>query len=72
MEINFVTAKNGKVELMADKTVVASSEDASVLANFMYDHGMADSVTPAQWASLVTLGSYSTTLSRSTTGLLTE
>ena len=44
MEINFVTAKNGKVELMADKTVVASSEDASVLANVMYDHGMADSV----------------------------
>tara|TARA_R100000988_G_C3988814_1_gene161400 strand:- start:844 stop:1203 length:360 start_codon:yes stop_codon:yes gene_type:complete len=44
MEINFVTAKNGKVELMADKTVVASSEDASVLANVMYDHGMADAV----------------------------
>ena len=44
MEINFVTAKNGRVELMADKTVVASSEDASVLANVMYDHGMADAV----------------------------
>ena len=44
MEINFVTAKNGKIELMSDKTVVASSEDASVLANVMYDHGMADAV----------------------------
>lgn len=44
MEINFVTAKNGKVELMTYNRVVASSEDASALANVMCDHGMADSV----------------------------
>jgi len=42
MEINFVTAKNGKVELMADKTVVASSEDEE-LAKEMEYHGLADS-----------------------------
>ena len=44
MEINFVTAKNGKIELMSDKTVVVSSVDVEELTNTMYDHGLADSV----------------------------
>jgi hypothetical protein len=44
MEINFVTARNGKIELMADKTVVGAANDPELLANVMYDHGMADSV----------------------------
>lgn len=44
MEINFVTAKNGKIELMSDKTVVVSSVDVEELTNVMYDHGLADSV----------------------------
>ena len=44
MEINFVTAKNGKIELMSDKTVVVSSVDVEELTNTMYDHGLADQV----------------------------
>ena len=44
MEINFVTARNGKIELMSDKTVVVSSVDVEELTNVMYDHGLADSV----------------------------
>ena len=44
MEINFVPAKNGKIELMSDKTVVVSSVDVEELTNTMYDHGLADSV----------------------------
>ena len=44
MGINFVTAKNGKIELMSDKTVVVSSVDVEELTNTMYDHGLADSV----------------------------
>ena len=44
MEINFVTARNGKIELMSDKTVVVSSVDVEELTNTMYDHGLADSV----------------------------
>ena len=44
MEINFVTAKNGKIELMSDKTVVVSSVDVEELTNTMYDHGLADEV----------------------------
>ena len=44
MEINFVTAKNGKIELMSDKTVVVSSVDVEELTKTMYDHGLADSV----------------------------
>ena len=44
MEINFVTAKNGKIELMSDKTVVVSSVDVEELTNTMTDHGLADQV----------------------------
>ena len=44
MEINFVTAKNGKIELMSDKTVVVSSVDVEELTKVMYDHGLADQV----------------------------
>ena len=44
MEINFITARNGKIELMSDKTVVVSSVDVEELTNVMYDHGLADSV----------------------------
>ena len=44
MEINFVTARNGKIELMSDKTVVVSSVDVEELTNVMDDHGLADSV----------------------------
>ena len=44
MEINFVTARNGKIELMSDKTVVGAANDPELLANIMYDHGLADSV----------------------------
>ena len=44
MEINFVTARNGKIELMSDKTVVVCSVDVEELTNVMYDHGLADSV----------------------------
>ena len=44
MKINFVTAKNGKIELMSDKTVVVSSVDVEELTNTMTDHGLADSV----------------------------
>ena len=44
MEINFVTARNGKIELMSDKTVVVASVDVEELTNVMYDHGLADSV----------------------------
>ena len=44
MEINFVTDRNGKIELMSDKTVVVSSVDVEELTNVMYDHGLADSV----------------------------
>ena len=44
MEINFVTARNGKIELMSDKTVVVSSVDVEELTNVMYDHGLADRV----------------------------
>ena len=44
MEIDFVTAKNGKIELMSDKTVVVSSVDVEELTNTMYDHGLADQV----------------------------
>ena len=44
MEINFVTAKNGKIELMSDKTVVVSSVDVEELTKTMYDHGLADQV----------------------------
>jgi len=44
MEINFVTARNGKIELMSDKTVVVSSVDVEELTNTMYDHGLADQV----------------------------
>ena len=44
MGINFVTAKNGKIELMSDKTVVVSSVDVEELANAMCDYGLADSV----------------------------
>ena len=45
MEINFVTARNGKIELMSDKTVVGAANDPELLANIMYDHGLADSAT---------------------------
>ena len=44
MGINFVTAKNGKIELMSDKTVVVSSVDVEELTNTMADHGLADQV----------------------------
>ncbi len=43
MNINFVTAKDGKIELHAEHVVVASSCSSEELAKEMEYHGLADS-----------------------------